>query len=101
MSGNEWSGSCDCLWAWKMRISREMGAIPPLLCRVDTPMRNMDIIKNDENEPKRTLWDIAKQEFLASLFLFLLLFPMGSALGDTNEGWMYHFLMMQVVRSNL
>ena len=46
------------------------------------------------SEQKRTIVQIALQEFFASLFLFLMIFPIGSYLGNTNAGWAFNYFAM-------
>ena len=49
---------------------------------------------NYEN-PKELLFAFC-QEFFGSIFMFILFFPVGAILGDTLDGWIFHFLAVIV-----
>lgn len=49
---------------------------------------------NYEN-PKELLFAFF-QEFFGSIFMFILFFPVGAILGDTLDGWIFHFLAVIV-----
>jgi glycerol uptake facilitator-like aquaporin len=45
--------------------------------------------------PKELLFAFC-QEFFGSIFMFILFFPVGAILGDTLDGWIFHFLAVIV-----
>jgi glycerol uptake facilitator-like aquaporin len=45
--------------------------------------------------PKELLFAFC-QEFFGSIFMFILFFPVGAILGDTLDGWVFHFLAVIV-----
>ena len=49
----------------------------------------------DEDSPRRLLYAFF-QELFGSLLLYLLFFPSGAVLGNSMEGWVFHFLAVIV-----